>query len=139
VPVSARFAIEPLAKVHERADLACGHDRIDSYFCESVSQYVRRKYATNCSIGREIATGRVASFYTLSSSNVPLLEVLKPLTKSPRYPTVPAGLVGCLGWTTTTLRMELPSIFPRLKPHHRPLTWFAPTRSTSEGKKCRCE
>jgi ribosomal protein S18 acetylase RimI-like enzyme len=95
--VSARFAIEPLAKVHKRADFTCGNARIDAYFRETVAQDVKRNYAT-CFVAREIATDRVAGFYTLSSSNVPLNEVPERLaTKLPRYPTVPAVLIGWLG------------------------------------------
>ena len=92
-----RFTIEPLAKAHKRSDFTAGNDRIDSYFRETVSQDVKRKYAT-CFIAREIATNRVAGFYTLSSSNVPLNEVPERLAKKlPRYPTVPAVLIGWLG------------------------------------------
>jgi ribosomal protein S18 acetylase RimI-like enzyme len=95
--VSVRFTIEPLAKAHSRANFMCGNDRIDSYFRETVSQDLKRKYAT-CFVAREIATDRVAGFYTLSSSNVPLTEVPEPLAnKLPRYPTVPAVLIGWLG------------------------------------------
>ncbi len=95
--MSIRFAIEPLAKTHRRSDFTCGNDRIDSYFRETVSQDVKRKYAT-CFVAREIATDRVAGFYTLSSSNVPLTEVPGTLSKKlPRYPTVPAVLIGWLG------------------------------------------
>ena len=95
--MSARFAIEPLAKAHKRSDFTCGNDRIDLYFRETVSQDMKRNYAT-CFVAREIATNRVAGFYTLSSSNVPLNEVPEPLTrKLPRYPTVPAVLIGWLG------------------------------------------
>lgn len=94
--MNARFAIERLAKTHKRSDFTCGNDRIDSYFREMVSQDVKRKYAT-CFVAKEIATDRVAGFYTLSSSNVPLNEVPEPLTKKlPRYPTVPAVLIGWL-------------------------------------------
>lgn len=95
--MNARFAIELLTTTHNRADFTCGHDRIDGYFRETVSQDVKRKYAT-CFVAREIATDRVAGFYTLSSSNVPLNEVPAPLAKKlPRYPTVPAVLIGWLG------------------------------------------
>ena len=95
--MSAPFAIEPLAKGHKRADFTCGNDRIDHYFRETVSQDVKRKYAT-CFVAREIAADRVAGFYTLSSSNVPLTEVPETLAKKlPRYPTVPAVLIGWLG------------------------------------------
>ncbi len=95
--MSARFVIEPLARVHKRADFACGNERIDTYFRETVSQDVKRKYAT-CFVATEIAAGRAAGFYTLSSSNVPLNEVPEPLAKKlPRYPSVPAVLIGWLG------------------------------------------
>lgn len=95
--MSARFVIEPLAKAHKRAYFACGNDRIDQYFRENVSQDVKRKYAT-CFVAREIVTDRVAGFYTLSSSNVPLTDVPETLAKKlPRYPTVPAVLIGWLG------------------------------------------
>lgn len=92
-----RFVIEPLVKAHDRSGFACGNDRIDTYFHEAVSQDVKRRYAT-CSVARELKTGIVAGFYTLSSSNVPLTEVPEDLArKLPRYPTVPAVLIGWLG------------------------------------------
>ncbi|MCU0819187.1 MAG: GNAT family N-acetyltransferase [Beijerinckiaceae bacterium] len=95
--MTPRFRIEPLTKMHRRADFTCGNDRIDSYFHTTASQDVKRKYAT-CFVAREIATDRVVGFYTLSSSNVPLTEVPKTLaSKLPRYPTVPAVLIGWLG------------------------------------------
>ena len=95
--MSARFIIEPLEKKHRRKDFSCGNDRIDTDFREVVSQDMKRKFAT-CFVAREIATDRVAGFYTLSSSNVPLNEAPEPLAKKlPRYPSVPAVLIGWLG------------------------------------------
>ena len=95
--MSARFAIEPLAKAHGRSDFTCGNERIDTYFREIVSQDVKRKYAT-CFVARHLATNQVAGFYTLSSSNVPVNDVPEVLArKLPRYPTVPAVLIGWLG------------------------------------------
>lgn len=95
--MSARFVIEPLGKKHRRGDFSCGNGRIDAYFREVVSQDVKRKYAT-CFVAREITTDRVAGFYTLSSSNVPLNDVPEPLAKKlPRYPSVPAVLIGWPG------------------------------------------
>ena len=95
--MTARFAIEPLSKAHKRSDFTCGNDRIDRYFRETVTQDVKRKYAA-CFVASECATGRTAGFYTLSSSNVPLNEVPERLAKKlPRYPTVPAVLIGWLG------------------------------------------
>lgn len=94
--MTARFSIEPLTRTHDRSGFTCGNDRIDSYFRQTVSQDVKRNYAT-CFVARELATERVAGFYTLSSSNVPLTEVPASLaTKLPRYPSVPAVLIGWL-------------------------------------------
>lgn len=95
--MKARFAIEPLEKAHKRKDFICGNDRVDCYFHETVWRDAKRKYAT-CFVAVEIATNRLAGFYTLSSSNVPLTEVPEPLAKRlPRYPSVPAVLIGWLG------------------------------------------
>lgn len=95
--MTGRFAAEPLSKAHDRSDFACGNDRIDSYFRETVSQDMKRRYAS-CFVAVEMATGRVAGFYTLSSNNVPLNQVPEPLAKKlPRYPTIPAVLIGWLG------------------------------------------
>ena len=98
--MSVRFAIEPLAK-HDRHDFSCGNKRIDSYFRTAISQDVKRQYAT-CFVASDINNGRVAGFYTLSSSNVPLVDVPEPLArKLPRYPTVPAVLIGWLARDVT--------------------------------------
>jgi ribosomal protein S18 acetylase RimI-like enzyme len=95
--VSARFAIEALSKAHKRRTFSCGNERIDRYFRETVTQDIKRRYAT-CFVSRNLGTDRVAGFYTLSSSNVPLTAVPEPLAgRLPRYPTVPAVLIGWLG------------------------------------------
>ena len=95
--MSARFAIEPLAKAHQRKAFSCGNERIDRYFREAVTQDIKRRYAT-CFVARDLQTDRIAGFYTLSSSNVPLMAVPEPLaSRLPRYPTVPAVLIGWLG------------------------------------------
>jgi ribosomal protein S18 acetylase RimI-like enzyme len=94
--VTYRYAIEALSKQHDRSKFACGNDRIDAYFRETVSQDVKRNYAI-CFVARELATHTVAGFCTLSSSNVPLTDVPETLArKLPRYPTVPAVLIGWL-------------------------------------------
>ena len=96
--MSIAFAIEPLAKAHKRSDFTCGNDRIDSYFRETVSQDVKRKYAT-CFVAREIATDRVAGFYTLSSSNVPLTEVPEPPGEEAAALSDRSGGADRLAWT----------------------------------------
>lgn len=95
--MSARFAIEALTRVHQRTTFSCGNERIDRYFRETVTQDVKRRYAA-CFVARALETDRIAGFYTLSSSNVPLTAVPGPLTsRLPRYPTVPTVLIGWLG------------------------------------------
>jgi ribosomal protein S18 acetylase RimI-like enzyme len=82
---------------HDRAIFASGNDRIDRYFREAVSQDVRRNYAA-CYVLIERSTGTVAGFYTLSSHGVALNDVTPELArKLPRYPSVPAVLIGWLG------------------------------------------
>ena len=94
--MTARFSIERLSKDHDRSRFQCGSKKIDAYFRQAVSQDVKRNYAT-CFVAREIATGRVAGFYTLSSSNIPLVDIPPAMArKLPRYPTVPAVLIGWL-------------------------------------------
>lgn len=70
--MSGRFAIKPLAKAHNWTDFTCGNERIDSYFRETVSQDVKRKYAT-CFVAKEVAT---AAFYE-SFGFQPLPESLR--------------------------------------------------------------
>lgn len=95
--MSARFAIEALTKAHQRKTFSCGNERIDRYFRETVTQDIKRRYAS-CFVASDLETGQIAGFYTLSSSNVPLTAVPEPLAKRlPRYPTVRAVLIGWLG------------------------------------------
>lgn len=95
--MSARFAIEALTKAHQRKMFSCGNEQIDRYFRETVTQDIKRRYAT-CFVARDLEADWIAGFYTLSSSNVPLMAVPEPLAgRLPRYPTVPAVLIGWLG------------------------------------------
>ena len=85
-----RFASEALAR-HERADFCSGHDRIDRYFGETVSQDVKRSYAA-CFVLIERSSGKVVGFYTLSYYNIPLNDVNQELAKKlPRYPSIPGA------------------------------------------------
>lgn len=95
--MTTRFLIEALTKAHQRKTFSCGSERIDRYFREAVTQDIKRRYAA-CFVARPLETGRVAGFHTLSSSNFPLTAVPEPLaSRLPRYPTVPAVLIGWLG------------------------------------------
>lgn len=90
------FHIEALSS-HDRSAFCCGNNRIDNYFRENVSQDIKRGYA-KCFVAVETGTGKLAGFYTLASSSILLTEVPNDLRKKlPRYPTVPAALIGWLG------------------------------------------
>jgi ribosomal protein S18 acetylase RimI-like enzyme len=91
-----RFFSEALGK-HDRTAFASGNERIDTYFRATVSQDVKRHYA-QCYVLVERETNRLAGFYSLSATNIPLVEIPAELArKLPRYPTVPAALIGWLG------------------------------------------
>jgi hypothetical protein len=56
-----------------------------------------RRRATGCFVAREIATDRIAGFYTLAAGGVLLAEMPAPLAKRlPRYPSVPVARLGRL-------------------------------------------
>ena len=90
------FFSEALSK-QDRTTFASGNDKIDLYFRDTVSQDVKRRYAA-CYILVESKTEKIAGFYTMSSIGIPLTEIPPELArKLPRYPTVPAVLIGWLG------------------------------------------
>lgn len=92
----SRFVSEVLGP-HGRGAFSSGNARIDRYFRETVSQDVKRSYAA-CYVLVERDTDKIAGFYTLSAHSVPLTEVGADLAKKlPRYPSVPAVLIGWMG------------------------------------------
>jgi len=91
-----RFYSEALGK-RDRAAFASGNERIDTYFRQTVTQDVKRGYAA-CYVLVEKASAKIAGFYTLSSHTIPLTELAPEMArKLPRYPSVPAVLIGWLG------------------------------------------
>ncbi len=91
-----RFVSEALAK-HKRNAFTSGHERIDRYFRETVSQDCKRDYVT-CYVLIERTTNKIAGFYTLSGYSIPLNNIPPELaSKLPRYPSVPAVLIGWMG------------------------------------------
>ena len=91
-----RFFSEALGK-RDRAAFTSGNDRIDAYFRTAVSQDVKRNYAA-CYVLVERDSARMAGFYTLSANHIPLPDIPPDIArKLPRYPHVPAVLIGWLG------------------------------------------
>ena len=92
--MTAAFFSEALAD-HDRSAFASGNERIDNYFRQTVSQDVKRSYAA-CYVLIDKASARLAGFYTLSSHSIALTELAADVArKLPRYPSVPAVLIGC--------------------------------------------
>ena len=89
------FSIEPLSGSHPRTAFSCGVPELDRYFHEIVSQDIKRRLS-NCFVALDKA-GVVAAYYTLAATSLPLTELPPKVTKRlPRYPLVPAGLIGRL-------------------------------------------
>ena len=90
------FAITSLPAALDRAGFRCGVEPLDRYFHRQVSQEVRRRLAT-AFVATEVASGRVGGFYTLAATGIPMVDLPgETAAKLPRYPTVPAALVGRL-------------------------------------------
>ena len=99
--IDAPFVIARLSGNHDRTSFACGVEPLDRYFRQQASQDIRRRIA-NCFVMTESATGVVAGYYTLAATNVHLTELPATVTaRLPRYPTIPAALLGRLAIATT--------------------------------------
>ncbi len=82
---------------HDRLAFASGNERVDAYFHRTVTQDVKRRYAA-CYVLVDKASGSLAGFYTLSSYSIPIDEIADDIArKLPRYPSVPAVLLGWMG------------------------------------------
>jgi ribosomal protein S18 acetylase RimI-like enzyme len=94
--VTASFRVEPLAKDHDRSGFVSGSDSLDRYFREQASQDIRKRVAT-CFVAVPVAAQDVAGYYTLTATSI-VLNALAPeiAKKLPRYPLVPAVLLGRL-------------------------------------------
>ena len=94
--MTAPFRLEALGPSHCRAGFSCGVEVLDRYLASQASQDARRRVSA-CFAAVEIASGKVAGFYTLAAASVPLNELPADLSKRlPRYPSVPVARVGRL-------------------------------------------
>ncbi len=88
------YVIEALAK-HDRRNFTCGVAALDRYFREQVSQDIRRR-VTNCFVAID-AEGAVAGYYTFAAASLPLADLpVDEAKRLPRYPLLPAALIGRL-------------------------------------------
>ncbi len=89
------FVIEPLGG-HDRSAFACGAPPLDRYLREQASQDVKRLMAS-CFVALAVATNSIAGYYTLAATSVPDDDLPPDVIKRlPRYPLLPAALIGRL-------------------------------------------
>jgi ribosomal protein S18 acetylase RimI-like enzyme len=90
------FRIEPLSADHDRSHFLSGSYTLDRYFREQASQDIRRRIAT-CFVAINVTRQDVVGYYTLTATSI-ALNALSPdiVKKLPRYPVVPAVLLGRL-------------------------------------------
>jgi ribosomal protein S18 acetylase RimI-like enzyme len=91
--------IEPLRSQHDRRTFSCGIEALDRYFREFATQDIKRRIS-NCFVGIG-QRGEIAGYYTFAATSVPLGDLPREQVKKlPRYPLVPAGLIGRLAVAT---------------------------------------
>ena len=94
--MTAPFRVEVLGPGHARDGFTCGVAALDHYLARQASQDVRRRVSA-CYVAVEIASGKVAGYYTLAAAGVPLTGLPEELARGlPRYPSVPVARVGRL-------------------------------------------
>jgi GNAT superfamily N-acetyltransferase len=96
----SRYRIEPLSSAHDRKNFTCGAEALDRYIATQASQDVRRRVAA-CFVAVEEGHNAVVGFYTLAATSLVLADLPDDQAKKlPRYPTIPAILIGRLGVAT---------------------------------------
>ena len=94
--MSSRFRVELLGEKHDRESFRCGQDVLDRYLRTQASQDIRRRVST-CFVAIEIASGRLAGYYTIAAAGIPTPDLPSEVTKKlPRYPSLPAVRIGRL-------------------------------------------
>jgi ribosomal protein S18 acetylase RimI-like enzyme len=94
--VIAGFVIAPLAAAHDRERFSCGAAPLDRYLQTQATQDVRRHIA-NCFVVSPVESNVVAGYYTFSAASIPVADLPEERTrKLPRYPVLPAALIGRL-------------------------------------------
>ena len=91
------FICEPLGKQHDREQFDCGLLTLNHYLAKIAGQDVKRKAAAVFVITDICQPTRIVGFYTLSATAIELASLPVDLNKKlPRYPEVPAILIGRL-------------------------------------------
>ncbi len=90
------YTVSPLARQHDRTQFSCGYEILDRYLSKQASQDIKRRVAA-VFVLTEQRNSVVKGYYTLSATSVLLHELPKTLQKKlPKYPSLPATLIGRL-------------------------------------------
>jgi len=90
------YRIEALGKQHDRVGFTCGSEPLDTYLRTQAGQDVRKRVAVTYVLC-EGTSQTVVGFYTLSAISVDIGAWPEDVAKTlPRYPVVPATLLGRL-------------------------------------------
>jgi GNAT superfamily N-acetyltransferase len=91
------WVIEPFRNDHDRMEFSCGNASLDRYLKEQAGQDLRRGCATPFVLVPKQSPGLILGYYTLSSYGIDIGELPENVAKRlPRYPLIPATLVGRL-------------------------------------------
>ena len=98
--MTLEYRVEPLGDSHDRAAFDSGIPELDGYLRHQAGQDARRKVAAPF-VMIDIQ-GSIVGYYTLSAYGVQLTELPKAVVrKLPRYPVLPATLLGRLAISRT--------------------------------------
>lgn len=90
------YRIEPLDPHHDRAGFRCGVAPLDRYLQQQASQDARKRVAAPFVLIEE-PSGMIAGYYTLAATAIQLRDLPPAIaSKLPKYPLVPATLLGRL-------------------------------------------
>jgi len=102
----SEYHVEPLSDKHQREEFSCGVQPLDRYLQKQARQDASKGVSAAFVITPDGAT--IAGFYTLSSTELKLRDLPDDFAKKlPRYPSVPAALLGRLAVSTKFRRQGL--------------------------------
>jgi predicted GNAT family N-acyltransferase len=94
---SPLYRIDPLNAHHDRTAFASGVEPLDRYLRTQAGQDSRRRVASCFVLTRSDEPTQVLGYFTLSALSLVLTDLPSAITKRlPRYPVVPATLMGRL-------------------------------------------
>jgi predicted GNAT family N-acyltransferase len=100
-PAGEKYWIEPLSSRHDRAAFSCGVEPLDRYLQKQAGQDVSKRVAAVFILTPDGKT--IAGYYTLSAHTINLPDLPEDVAKKlPRYPHVPATLLGRLAVSTNS-------------------------------------